>query len=83
MITSVELMIILSIGVLMAAWGSIAVAKPAWFWALLMGRRWAMAGRFEQATPELRQPIFVLGARVLGGIMLIAGLAIAVIATWS
>lgn len=79
MITSVEMIIILIIGVLMAGWGLITVMEPVWFWARLMGTRRAMADQFEQATPELRQPIFVLGARVLGGIMVFAGLAIAVI----
>lgn len=83
MITSIEMIIILVIGVLMAGWGLITVMEPAWFWARLMGWRPAMADQFELASSDFQQPIFVLGARVLGGIMVIAGLAIAVIAAWS
>lgn len=81
MLTGMETIVILIIGVLMAAYGLITVTEPAWFWTRLMGRR--MAFPIEQADPELQPSIFLLGARVLGGVMLIAGLIIAVLAAWA
>ncbi len=39
-----------------------------------------MAAHVEQEASEIQQPIFLLGARVLGGIMLVTGLTIAAVA---
>ncbi len=47
-----------------------------------MGRQRAMAAHVEQEASEIQQPIFLLGARVLGGIMLVTGLTIAAVAAW-
>lgn len=81
MITGTEMIVFLIIGVLMAAYGLVIVANPAWFWPRLMGRQRSMAAHVEQEASEIQQPIFLLGARVLGGLMLVTGLTIAA-AAW-
>lgn len=82
MITGTEMIVFLIIGALMAAYWLVIVTDPAWFWIRLMGRQQAMAAHVEQEASEIQQPIFLLGARVLGGIMLVTGLTIAAVAAW-